>query len=144
MSLRDHRAQLQTIYDEHGKLTPTLVLDAARAPEHPLHTHFEWRDGIAAEKWRLHQARELIRTVRCVYKEPETDTEAPVLGRAFHAIRDEEDEYRYEPAEKVAADPLLTKILLADMEREWRTLRRRYEQFAEFHEMVLRDVGGES
>lgn len=137
MSLRD---QLQAIYDEQGKLTPKLVLDTARDPEHPLHSHFEWRDDIAAERYRLDQARTLIRSVRVVYKPAETEEQAPIAGRAYHAVRDVEDEYRYEPAEKVAADPLLTKLVLADMEREWRGLKRRYEQFAEFHEMVRRDL----
>lgn len=139
MSLRD---QLQEVYDKRGKLTPKLVLDTARDPEHPLHSHFEWRDDVAAEKYRLDQARELIRSVRVVYKAA-GETEAQTLGRAFHAVRDDDAEYRYEPAEVVAGDPLLSKLVMADMEREWRTLRRRYQQFAEFRDMVLADLVGD-
>lgn len=136
MNLRD---QLQEVYNQRGKLTPKLVLDTARDPEHPLHSHFEWRDDVAAEKFRLDQARALIRSVRVVYKAA-GETEEQTLGRAFHAVRDEESEYRYEPAEVVAGDPMLSRLVMADMEREWRALRRRYQQFAEFRDMVLRDL----
>lgn len=135
MSLRD---QLQSIYDERGKLTPQIVLDVARDPAHPLHNRFEWRDDVAAEKYRRQQAHELIRSVRVVYK-PADEKNAAVLGRAYHAVRDEE-EYAYEPAEKVAADPFLSKLVMADMEREWRALRRRYQHFAEFHTLIRADL----
>jgi hypothetical protein len=47
-----------------GKLTPSRVVDAARNPDHPLHTHFDWDDSAAAELWRVEQARRLIRSVR--------------------------------------------------------------------------------
>lgn len=35
---------------------------------------------------------------------------------------------------------MLTKIVLADMKREWHQLRAKYERFAEFAEMVRGDV----
>lgn len=54
-------AELQRIYKRHRKLLKAEdVLDAARHPDSPLHAHFEWDDTIAAEQFRLHQARQLI------------------------------------------------------------------------------------
>ncbi len=44
----------------------------------------------------------------------------------------------YEPVETIAADEFRSKLLLQTMEREWETLRRRYEEFHEFWEMVNR------
>jgi len=131
VSLRD---QLQTIYNDHGKLTPALVVDVARDLDHPLHNRLEWDDLVAAESHRRDQAHDLIRSVRISH----VPGEAPIV-RAYHAVRDTEDEYVYEPVEKIAADPLMTKMLLADMEREWRTLRRRYEEFDEFWHLVRGD-----
>jgi hypothetical protein len=136
MSLRD---QLQAIYTEHGKLTPAIVLDAARAADHPLHDRFEWDDEVASEKWRKHQARELIRSVRIVYKEA-TDTDPGKSIRAFHAVRGTDDESVYEPAEAIAEDPLKRAMLLRDAEREWKTLLRRYKDLGEFMAMVKNDV----
>lgn len=135
MSLKD---QFQTIYDEHGKLTPEIVVNVARRPEHPLHSHFDWDDDTAAESWRREQARQLIRSVRITYK-PATDRSDALTVRAFHSVRSE-DGYAYRPTDEVLADPFTTKILLADMRRDWEALKRRYERFAEFAEMVRSDV----
>lgn len=135
MSLRDH---LQSIYNEHGRLTPSLVVDEARNEKHPLHNRFEWDDAVAGEAWRRSQAHELIRSVRVVYKEAdEKNPEKSV--RAFHAVRSEK-EHVYEPVEKVAGDDFTRQLVLKDMEREWQALRRRYEQFEEFLTMVRRDM----
>lgn len=57
-------AYLDTLYVKHGRLTPALVVHAARQPQSPIHSHFEWDDGKAAAAWREDQARTLIRSVR--------------------------------------------------------------------------------
>jgi hypothetical protein len=134
-SLREH---LQAIHDRHGALTPALVLAEASDPAHPLHSRFQWDDSAAAQSWRKHQAQELIRSVKVVYK-PATERDPARSVRAFHAVR-REDGHVYEPAEKVAEDPFVRRLVLADMEREWKALKRRYEQFAEFADMVRQDL----
>ena len=48
----------------NGKLTPELVVRAAQAKSSPLHDYFDWDDKIAGARWRLEQARELIRSVK--------------------------------------------------------------------------------
>lgn len=138
MNLRD---ALQGIYDTHGKLTPALVVDEARPEDHPLHDRFEWDDSIAGENWRRHQAHDLIRSVKVVRKKSGKQGDH-LSVRAFHAVR-KEDGYNYEPVEQVIADPFTTKLLLKDMEREWRQLKKRYDQFSEFWEMVRGDLGGD-
>jgi hypothetical protein len=135
MSLRD---ELQKIYESRGSLTPSIVLDEARDPAHPLHSRFMWDDTDAAESWRRHQAQDLIRSVRVRYAEA-TDKEPARSVRAFHAVR-REDGHVYEPAEKVAEDPFTKRLVLADMQRDWLALKRRYEQFAEFAAMVRTDL----
>lgn len=44
-------------------LKPEEVVQEARDPRSPLHPKFEWRDGKAAQKYRLWQARQLIEQV---------------------------------------------------------------------------------
>lgn len=134
MSLRD---QLQSIYDTHRTLTPGIVVDEARDPEHPLHARFEWDDTVAGEKWRHHQAHELITSVKIAYKN--SSGKAREI-RQFHAIR-KENGHVYEPTEEILRDDVMTRILMADMEREWRALKKRYDQFSEFRSMVLGDLG---
>lgn len=45
------------------RLTPSAVVEAARDAASPLHPLFEWDDDLAAEAYRLDQARAVIRTV---------------------------------------------------------------------------------
>jgi hypothetical protein len=122
-----------------GVLKPEFVLDAARDPEHPLHSRFEWDDSVAAERFRREQAHRLIQKANISYRAPDDDG-PPRLTRAFVAVRAGEG-HVYDPVEEVAEDPLRRKMALADMERDWKQLRQRWEAFREFLEMVRRDLG---
>lgn len=136
MSLREH---LQAIYDERGRLDPALVVDVARDEGHPLHSRFEWDETKAAEKYRRHQAHNLIRSVRICYSSPKGGE--PVSIRAFHAIQDPATrKYVYEPTAVVMQDPMVRRLLLAEMQRDWRALRRRYEELEEFWDLVEGDL----
>lgn len=55
------RIELEAIYTRDQALDPHAVVDAARPKDSPLHRYFEWNNGTAAEAWRVHQARQLIR-----------------------------------------------------------------------------------
>jgi hypothetical protein len=134
------REQLQGIYDRHNRLTPRLVVDEARGPDHPLHDRFEWDDAVAGEAWRREQAHQLIRSVRIVYREADEKTTEKSV-RAWHAVRSDKG-HVYEPTERVVEDPFTAKLVMADMEREWKALKRRYEQFDEFYAMVRHDIEG--
>ena len=113
------------------------ALIGGRFPDHGI-VGEEWDDKIAGEQFRRVQARELIRSVKWIYKPADEDSDEESV-RAFHAIRDEEG-YAYDPVEEIIEDPLRTKMLLADMEREWQTLKRRYAQFEEFWRLVRGDA----
>ena len=63
-----------------GQLTPALVLSEARKKKSPLHSHFTWDDGEAAEAWRLNQAAYIIRRVKVRI---EVQPEKQVTVRAF-------------------------------------------------------------
>lgn len=57
------RDELERLEDQAGRLTPSIVIEAAKDEQSPLHGYFEWDDSIAAENYRLEQARTLIRSV---------------------------------------------------------------------------------
>lgn len=135
------REQLETIYTTNGKLTPRLVVEAARPKSSPLHsTIFDRPVKDAAEAYYLERARELIGTFRVVYREA-TETEAPGTVRQWHAVRSEgADEYVYEPVEKVVHDPFTRQLVLRDMERQWQQLYQRYSMFEEFSRLILNDL----
>jgi hypothetical protein len=68
--------ELSRIEAAHGVIDPHQVLNQSRPIDAPLHGCFEWNDGVAAEKWRLEQSRNLIRSVEII----ESNTAAPVIG----------------------------------------------------------------
>lgn len=136
--MSDLREIMQGIYDHHKKLTPSIVLDEARDPNHPLHSRFEWDDAVAGEAWRKEQAHRLIASAYVTYKK--VDAPAQSL-RAFHAVRSSGvDPYVYEPLDVVVHDEFMSELVRRDMEREWKTLYARYEAFDEFRKMVKRDI----
>lgn len=137
--MTDLRAELERIQSEHGRLTSDIVVEAARPEQHPLHSMvFDRPVGEAAEAWYRQKARDLIRSVRVVYKEEDkTGPERSV--RKFHAIRDETG-WHYETIETIGANQFQTRLLLADAEREWRAMLRRYSHLEEFINLVRNDV----
>ena len=63
----DVREELQRLANDNGGLlTASVVVKAARNKESPLHSHFEWDNKKAGERYRLVQARALINRVRVV------------------------------------------------------------------------------
>lgn len=131
------KEQLEQIYRDRGKLTPETVVQEAKRPDHPLHHRFNWDDKTAAHEYRLSQAADLIRSVRVKFREA-TETEGARFVRAFHSLPDE-DARSYEPLDVVLADPFKLKLLMQEMERDWKALKRRYADFAEFWQMVKED-----
>lgn len=130
------RRQLLAIREEHGSLTPVLLVDLARDPEHPLHSRFEWDDAIAGEKWRIEQAGQLLRV-----------TYNPIPGkasdlRAFQAVRGEDSPTsEYVPTDEAFADPFTAELLLRQMKRDWQTFKRRYDSHAQFAAYVRAQIG---
>lgn len=45
-------------------VTADDLVEAARDPNHPLHAHFQWDNGIAAANWRRQQARLVLGGLR--------------------------------------------------------------------------------
>lgn len=135
--MSDLRDLLQGIYDTHGSLTPDAIVDEASDPNHPLHSRFEWDNEAAAHQHRLEQARGLIRLVRVTYRNASGEQRSV---RSWHSFQAPNGGYSYESLEKVTESPLLTRIKLADMKRDWLAFKRRYEDFEGFFEMIEGDL----
>jgi hypothetical protein len=141
--MTDLRSELTGIYQQHGELTPQIVVDEARQEDAPLHGRFEWDDSIAGEKYRLEQAARLIRTVRIEYSSPQSDEKRFI--RAFSSLYEsgEPERQGYAPTEEVLENPITRKILLGNMQRDINQLKKRYGHLAEFADMMRRAIDGE-
>lgn len=62
-------------------LTPENLVNANREENAPLHDEFEWNNDVAADKYRLHQARHIIACL-CT-KINSSDSTEPKQVRAF-------------------------------------------------------------
>ena len=139
MNNDDLRSHLQSIYDQHGHLTAALVVEAARPKNSPLHAAvFDRGVREAAERYYLDRAGQLIRKARISYVRHD-ETEAKVPAFLSHANAGVPHRV-YEMTEKVAQDPLTRAMILRDAERDWRTLRARYEHLTEFFDIVRSDL----
>lgn len=75
--------EMEKLEKEYGEVTAQLLLDNARSKKSKLHDLFEWNDTVAAEKFRLAQATQIITALAVVY---EDTTEEPKTVRAFANI----------------------------------------------------------
>ena len=110
-----------------GDLTPPMVLEDARNPRSPLHSAFDWSDGEAAEKWRLHQARHLIIVVRVTYEE---SPEAPPI-RAFVSITKPTGGRTYMPTREALSDADIKQSVLDSVLSELTRIRQKYAALSE-------------
>lgn len=111
---------------KEGKLHAEAVVEAARPDDSPLHDYFEWNDDAAAAKFRIVQARELIRTVRVFY--PETKDHRPV----FVSLQpDRQDEGGYRELRDVLASDALRDELLRTLLGELQAMQERYKVLTE-------------
>lgn len=64
-------------------LSPSTVLNASRKKGSLLHDDFEWNDGVAAEKYRLQQARFIIQNITIVQETTDQEERLVHKDRAF-------------------------------------------------------------
>lgn len=109
--------------------TPQAVVDDARPEGSPLHPAFTWDDTVAAEKYRVEEAKYLIRHV---YVLPEEGAKDPEPVRAFVSVMDRESEDdRYMPIARVMSDEQYRDQLLGEALSYFISGRRRYARFSE-------------
>lgn len=73
--------------EEKGLLTAQALVNVSRDEDAPLHDEFEWNDDVAAEQYRLTQARGVIRHLVVVRPESKTPE------RVFVNVHIEQPEY---------------------------------------------------
>lgn len=114
--------ELLRLYNRDGKLTAEQVVSEATDPSSPLHGAFEWDDSMAAHRFRLDQARDLIRRVEARLTVEEGRT---TKVRAIVNI----DGIGYVPTVDALEQPDLRDRLFAQMRRDVERFIARYERF---------------
>lgn len=120
---------LLDLYRRDGKLTAEQVVAAAVDPASPLHGWFEWDDTAAAHRYRLEQARLLIRGVKVTAR----GESGPIRCRAF---LHEPERDTYTPIGEVVSDLDRRAEHIDRLRRDLAVFRRRLVRFEEFSQIV--------
>lgn len=110
-----------------GELSPEQVVEAARPLDAPLHSSFDWDNSSAAEKYRLHQARNLIRAV-VTYLSVDDKV---VMCRAFVSLTPDRGKEGYRLTTAVLSDEERRCQLLQDARAEMKVFRDKYRMLSE-------------
>jgi len=92
-------AEMSRIYGKFGMVKPSIVVKEATSKRSPIHDEFEWDNDKAGHKYRLIQARTLIRVARVTFLDDNGEEQKQQL---FHIRRiqqqDDSMEGEYKPA----------------------------------------------
>ena len=128
------KKELELIVKKEGSLSPHKVVEFAKDKKTALHEYFEWDDTEAAQQWRIHQARMLIRVVVTIIPFEGKEIEC----REYVSLRSERQEgIGYRPMISVLKHEDLRKELLEDAYEEMRYFRDKYRGLKELEEVVL-------
>lgn len=124
---------IEGMHKEHGVVTAQRLLAASRDTAALLHPCFEWSDTVAAESYRLEQARHLIGDLVSVkVTEAENAPSKPV--RAFVSVSPGVSMVaQYVPIQDAMSDARTRKTVLDNALTELRTFQRKYEALEELH-----------
>ena len=124
--------RLKKIKDQHGAITPRVVVDDAANPRSPLHPCFEWDDETAADNYRLSQARKLIGSIVVA----EMDN-YPIINETRAFVHVTNDGPHYEAVEVAMSQEGMRNEVLERAKREIKLWRARYAGYEEFADLVL-------
>lgn len=128
------KADAQKVADEIGaigeEITPAQILEKARNKNTELHKCFEWNDSVAAEKYRLHQARMIVCNLVIKNVDAEDDTQQV---RVFHRT---DNNGGYKPLALIIKNPTEYEKLLAQARAELRAFKVKYHALSELEEIL--------
>lgn len=123
--------RIEAIRERLGHVHPSDVVEDARPEGAPLHPCFEWNDAAAAQKWRVEQARAVLRALVILPNDaPDAD---PV--RAFVAIGSDNEPNDYMPLSVVMSDEELRRRALRDALDQLNQLKARYATLRELEKV---------
>ena len=122
---KKQQAELDRLQEQHRLLKPQTVVDFARDPNTALHSRFTWDDSAAAERYRLWEARQVIRVAVFTPKGSQEKV------RAFVSLRADRGEGGYRATVDVLSDAELRAKMLEEALDELQIFERKYRILSE-------------
>lgn len=127
------KADAEAVYKEITALgdsfSPADIVEAARDESSELHKCFEWRDEVAADKYREHQARMII--TQLVVR-TETSDNTPVSVRVISSANEVNT---YVPTKMLIKSESDYADLLERAKRELQAFQQKYSTLSELQEI---------
>jgi hypothetical protein len=137
--------------ERDGRLTPKNLVDVSRNKDAPLHNEFEWKDSIAAEKYREVQAGYIIRSVAVKITSLSSETTTIDLKltnaeneqsiRFFHAV--ELDGQGYDSVETIGNDEEKFQRLLQLCRKDIKNFKEKYYLLRDYMPMLFQAIDEE-
>ena len=126
---------IEELDKEHGEVTPQILVDDARPETALMHPMYEWRDDIAAEKYRYNQAKKIMsELVICHVEQMNEEPEEPV--RAFVSVNRLKEKASYRPTVLALTEEATAERVIENAREELRALERKYRGIVNFAAIV--------
>jgi len=137
---QEYGEELARLEKELGFLSPENVTTAAEKKDSPLHEVFEWNENSAARKWRLEQARNLLRSIEVETALKDGTTRRIRAFLNVKLVQKNTPERKYINVETVAKSPPLRVQIIEQAKQElihWKERYKLYSQeFDEIFELI--------
>lgn len=124
--------EIQEIGEE---VKPEQVLDKARDKGSELHKCFDWNDSVAAEKYRLYQARLVINHLIVVKCDVDEEKAEPIQFRVMLKNENDKDS-GYKQTLVMVRDEDEYKKLLEQAYRELHSFKQKYSCLSELANII--------
>ena len=118
--------EIEKIEAEKGVVTARDIVDRARPKNSPIHDLFEWDNKIAAEKWRLHTATQVL---CCLVKTDEDST--PQKAYVNIEVKEATKTGIYANIKKAMSDAETREVVLQNALNELKAFKAKYSHLSE-------------
>lgn len=133
---KDQLAELEMLRKQGGgTLDADAIVEFARSSNTALHAAFTWEDTEAAQRWRRHQAKQVIRAAVTMLPQPD-GTMVPTRAYVFDATR-----RTYAPIQAVLSDEDATDAMLRQMRLDVERALSRYRRHATLAPKIAAALG---
>lgn len=122
--------EIERIEKVYGAITAQIILSESRKPDSILHPLFEWEDTVAAEHYRLQQARSIINNIQITVVK---DGESKNIG-AYEIVTGDTGRVYKNVSVMTVGD--LEQVKLS-IRRDLITLKNKAESFEDLQPMVM-------